>query len=84
MNTVGVAELALRSGVKVPEVVAGSVAERAGLRVGDVILAVDGQEIPPIMSSIPAVVREIKCVFLSLSYAMFSAPAVSPQVWTFS
>lgn len=61
MSTVGVAELSLQPGVKIPDVVVGSPAERAGLRSGDIVLAIDGEQIPPVFSSVPTVMREIRC-----------------------
>jgi S1-C subfamily serine protease len=39
-------KLARRTGLRVAEVVSGSPAEAAGLRVGDIVLAVDGADIP--------------------------------------
>jgi S1-C subfamily serine protease len=39
------AKVARRTGLRVAEVIAGSPAARAGLRVGDIVLAVDGQDI---------------------------------------
>eukprot|EP00884_Botryococcus_braunii_P021151 jgi/Botrbrau1/771/Bobra.0181s0025.1 len=60
VTTVGVAQLNLRPGVRIPDVVIGSVAERAGLRTGDIILSINGQSIPPIYAAVPAVVQEIR------------------------
>ena len=40
-----VAKLGRRSGLRVAQVIAGSPADQAGLRVGDIVVAVDGEEI---------------------------------------
>jgi S1-C subfamily serine protease len=40
-----VAKLGRRSGLRVAQVIAGSPADQAGLRVGDVVVAVDGEDI---------------------------------------
>jgi len=57
---------------QVPEVAANSVAARAGLRAGDVILAVDGREVPASSTAVPRVVRAIMCA---------RAPAGAPLGW---
>jgi S1-C subfamily serine protease len=40
-----VAKLGRRSGLRVAQVIAGSPADQAGLRVGDIVVAVDGEDI---------------------------------------
>ncbi|KAK9821093.1 hypothetical protein WJX81_001563 [Elliptochloris bilobata] len=59
VSTVGVVESRFLTGVQVPEVAAASVAERAGLRSGDTILAVDGREVPASSTAVARVVRAI-------------------------
>ena len=60
MNTVGLVRQAFYPGVLVPEVVAGSAGVRAGLQPGDLIVAVNGQRLPPSEQAVGALVYTVK------------------------
>lgn len=60
VGTVGKAESAYLPGVKVPEVMPGGAAERAGLRAGDVVLRVGSYEVRAAPDQVAAVVGAIK------------------------
>jgi S1-C subfamily serine protease len=57
---VGVSEPVYKPGVKLGDIKETTVAGRAGLRRGDVILAVDGQLVAPRPGSVSTVVNAIK------------------------
>ncbi len=58
--TVGQLEQTYLPGVRVPVLLGVSAAERAGVRVGDVILAVDGEEVAPTASAVSRMVERIR------------------------
>lgn len=60
VSTVGKVETAYLPGVEVPEVVAGSAAERAGLKAGDVILGINKYEVLAAPDQVAAVVQKIR------------------------
>ncbi|KAK9808212.1 hypothetical protein WJX73_009389 [Symbiochloris irregularis] len=57
--TIGMATPVFEAGVRVPEVVSTSVAAKAGLRAGDVIMSVGKSEIPAAPSAVARVVNAI-------------------------
>ena len=60
VNTVGLLQESYLPGVAVPDVVAGSAAERGGLKKGDIILTVDADVLPARPQSVNSVVDRIK------------------------
>lgn len=60
VGTVGKAESAYLPGVKVPEVTVGGVADRAGIRAGDVLLRIGDYEVKAAPDQVSAVVSAIK------------------------
>ena len=58
--TVGQLELTYLPGVKVPTLLGVSAAQRAGVRAGDIIMAVDGQPVTPTADSVGNLVDKIK------------------------
>lgn len=60
VSTVGKLETGYLPGVKVPEVIAGSAAQRAGVKAGDVILGVNDYEVLAAPDQVAAVVQRIR------------------------
>jgi len=60
VSTVGKAETAFLPGVRIPEVVSGSAAARAGFRDGDLLLKVDGLDVPAAPEQVAGVVGRIR------------------------
>jgi membrane-associated protease RseP (regulator of RpoE activity) len=58
--TVGQLEQTYLPGVRVPVLLGVSAAERAGVRVGDIITAIDGDEVAPTADSVSRLVNRIK------------------------
>jgi membrane-associated protease RseP (regulator of RpoE activity) len=60
--TVGIPQAVYQPGVRVPQIVVtmSTAAQRAGLQAGDVILALDGQPLPPGKEAVNQVVQTIK------------------------
>jgi len=59
-TTVGITTEILEPGVIVPKVLKGSVADKAGITAGDVIISVDGMAAAPSPSSVDLIVEEIE------------------------
>lgn len=60
VNSVGLVRQLFFPGVVVPEVTAGSAGDRAGLRPGDLLLAVDGRPLPASEGAVASVVTAVK------------------------
>lgn len=59
-STVGMGETSILPGVKVPKIVSGSVAELAGMKKGDVIVAVGDRPISNNRENVNRLVQYIK------------------------
>lgn len=60
VNTVGLVEQAYRPGVKVAQLLSTSAAREYGVKVGDVITAIDGESLPAAGRSVNDVVAKVK------------------------
>ena len=60
VSTVGMAQSTWLPGVRVPDVNVGSVAEAAGMRRGDIIARLDGQDVLPAPTAVQAVIQAIQ------------------------
>lgn len=60
VSTVGLAESKFSSGVLVPQVFEGAVAQKAGIKVGDTITKLNGRYLKPSMTAVNDLVNYIK------------------------
>ena len=60
VSTIGVIQTSFLPGVRIPEVVQGSVADRAGFKPGDKVTKVQGQEIRASATAVNDIVNAIK------------------------
>lgn len=60
-GTIGIPEPVYRPGVRLGEVKESTVAGRAGLRQGDIVLSVGDLQVPAAPTSVQSVVNKIRC-----------------------
>lgn len=60
VSTIGLSESKFSSGVLLPQVFEGAVAQRAGMQVGDNIIKLNGQYLKPSMTAVNDLVNYIK------------------------
>ena len=83
VNTVGLVEQAYRPGVKVAQLLSTSAAREYGVKVGDVITAIDGESLPAAGRSVNDVVAKVKAAGsnpVRLKIDRLNAPPVDIEV----